>query len=347
MSDGSAIDPRIQVFSTCPPSSGSDPAAYVSQVRRVARLSERVGCCGILVYADNSLLDPWLLSQVIIESTDRLAPLVAVQPIYMHPYTVAKMVASFGFMYGRRIWLNMVAGGFTNDLAALNDPTPHDRRYDRLVEYTTIIKRLLSGSVPVSHEGEFYRVSNLKMSPPLPEALFPGIVVSGSSEAGQAAAKTLGAVAIHYPKPAREYGERIAGDADGAGIRVGIVCREHGREAWEVARARFPEDRKGQLAHQLAMKVSDSAWHRQLSGLGHSGDEDPYWLVPFKNYKTFCPYLVGSYKVVARELGQYMAAGYRSFILDVPHDAEDLEHTRIAFARALETLTCPSYSRTG
>src|SRR5207245_2010201 len=173
------------------------------------------------------------------------------------------------------------------------------------------------------------------------------IVVSGSSGAGQAAARALGAVAIHYPKPAREYGERNAGDVNGAGIRVGIICRERASEAWEIARARFPEDRKGQLAHQLAMKVSDSAWHRQLSGLGLSGDEDPYWLVPFQNYKTFCPYLVGGYDVVARELGQYVAAGYHTFILDVPQDAEDLEHTRVAFARALEIPTCPSYSRVG
>ena len=28
----------------------------------------------------------------------------------------------------------------------------------------------------------------------------------------------------------------------------------------------------------------------------------PYWLGPFHNYKTFCPYLVGSYERVADEL---------------------------------------------
>ena len=40
------------------------------------------------------------------------------------------------------------------------------------------------------------------------------------------------------------------------------------RRGLAVARERFPEDRKGQITHQLAMKVSDSAWHRQLSELG-------------------------------------------------------------------------------
>src|SRR5207244_4114000 len=117
-----------------------------------------------------------------------------------HPYAVAKLVASFGHLYGRRIYLNMVAGGFKNDLVALNDTTPHDRRYDRLIEYTRIIRDLLASSLPVSHEGEYYTVKNLKLTPPLAPELFPGIFVSGSSDAGLAAAKAIGAVAVKDPE---------------------------------------------------------------------------------------------------------------------------------------------------
>src|SRR6266566_3812159 len=84
----------------------------------------------MLIY--NSKLDPWLVSQIIIQNTRSLCPLVAVQPVYMHPYSVAKMLASFGYLYRRRLYLNMVAGGFKNDLIALNDTTPHDKRYQRL-----------------------------------------------------------------------------------------------------------------------------------------------------------------------------------------------------------------------
>src|SRR3954469_19139653 len=140
----------VEVFSTCPNSSGSTPEEYLRQVGNVARWSEQNGCRGILVYTDNSLVDPWLVSQIIIEHTTALCPLVAIQPAYAHPYTIAKMAASFGFLYGRRIYLNMVAGGFTNDLLALNDTTPHDQRYERLTEYTTIIRDLLSSAAPMS-----------------------------------------------------------------------------------------------------------------------------------------------------------------------------------------------------
>ncbi|PYM96552.1 MAG: alkanesulfonate monooxygenase [Candidatus Rokuibacteriota bacterium] len=337
----------IEVFSTCPPSSGAAGDVHGQHVAEVARWSERAGCRGILVYSDNSQVDAWLVSHVIIQNTKSLCPLVAVQPVYMHPYTVAKMITTFAYLYGRRIYLNMVAGGFKNDLTALNDTTPHDRRYERLTEYTTIITRLLAGGSPVSADGEFYKAVNLKLSPPLDRDLLPGIFVSSSSEAGLTAARAIGATAIEYPKPARDYQGRSHAGVLARGIRVGIISRERDEEAWGVARARFPEDRKGQLVHQLAMKVSDSVWHKQLSDMGNGDGQGPYWLVPFQNYKTMCPYLVGSYDRVAEELSGYLDVGYRTFILDVPAAAEDLDHTMLTFQRALEVSKCPSYSKTG
>jgi alkanesulfonate monooxygenase len=335
-SQSKTTDRPVEVFSTCPNSSGAAPSSYLKQVADVARWSEQNGSRGILVYTDNSLVDPWLISQTIIENSVALCPLVAVQPIYMHPYTVAKMVASLGFLYGRQIYLNMVAGGFKNDLAALNDTTPHDKRYERLIEYTNIIRQLLSSSAPVCFSGEFYKVDKLRMTPSLPMHLFPGIFVSGSSTAGVAAARAMGATAICYPKPAGEYEAEPIVEGIRAGIRVGIIARESSEEAWETAHQRFPEDRKGQLTHQLAMKVSDSSWHKQLSQLAEEvqTEQSPYWLLPFQNYKTMCPYLVGSYARVGSELARYIGFGHRSFILDIPPSEEELHHTSLAFDHA-------------
>ena len=327
----------VDLFSTCPASTSVAKDRYVQRVAEVARWSEQSGCKGILVYSDNSLLDPWLLAHIIIQNTTALCPLVAVQPVYMHPYAVAKQITSFAYLYGRRLYLNMVAGGFKNDLDALSDTTPHDKRYARLVEYTTIISRLLTGPAPLTYEGDFHSVAMLRLTPPLPEALVPGIFISGSSEAGLAAARTLGATAIKYPRAA-DAEERSPDDLLHLGVRVGIIARERDADAWAVAYSRFPEDRKGQLTHQLAMKVSDSSWHKQLSTVVVETERSPYWLVPFQNYKTMCPYLVGSYDRVAQELARYIALRYRTFILDVPFDREELDHINLAFARALETV---------
>lgn len=328
---------QLKVFSTCPPSNQVQPGEYLRRVQEIARWSEDAGCEGILVYTDNGLLDPWLVSQLIIQASKRLSPLVAIQPAYMHPYSVAKMVSSLAFLHGRRLYLNMVAGGFKNDLAALNDRTPHDQRYDRLVEYTTIIKRLLRSPDPVTFEGRHYCVANLKLTPALPTGLIPGVFVSGSSKAGMEAARQLGATAVEYPKPPSDYVPAGSGHAGDNGIRIGIIARADDEEAWRIARTRFPEDRKGQITHELAMRVSDSSWHRQLSELGktQTTPENPYWLVPFENYKTFCPYLVGSYDRVADEVARYVNAGYHTFILDVPASREDLQHIGQVFEHAV------------
>jgi alkanesulfonate monooxygenase len=327
---------NLEVFSTCPrsdtPGAGSD---YLRNVEDIARWSEENGCKGILVYSDNSMLDPWVVSQRILETTEALCPLVAVQPIYMHPYAAAKMVATFGHLYQRQIYLNMIAGGFKNDLVALSDTTPHDKRYTRLTEYTLLILQLLKSRGLVSFEGEFYKVDKLKMTPTLPPELLPGVFISGSSEAGLQAARSIGATAVQYPKPPGEIATEPPPDGIDCGIRVGIIARADEDEAWEIAEQRFPEDRKGELTHQLAMKVSDSLWHKQLSVTAEKSREDrsPYWLRPFETYKTFCPYLVGSYDRVAQELARYVELRYETFILDIPPNQEELQHAGIVFEK--------------
>src|SRR5438046_8893512 len=151
--DMPATDPGLHVFSRRPVSAQAQSDRCVRELQEFARASEDAGHAGALVSTGNSRLDPWLVSQIIVECTERLCPLVAIQPAYMHPYSVAKMIASFAHLYRRRLYLNMVAGGFKNDLLALNDLTPHDERYARLLEYTTVIHNLLHTAAPVSLGG--------------------------------------------------------------------------------------------------------------------------------------------------------------------------------------------------
>jgi alkanesulfonate monooxygenase len=329
---------KIRIFSTCPQSKDVSSSAYREHVIEVARWSEEFGCDGILVYTDNGIVDPWEVAQVIVENTERISPLVAVQPAYMHPYTVAKKLSTFAYLYGRKLWINMVAGGFLNDLLALGDETPHDDRYLRLVEYTLIIRKLLESEAPVTFDGKYYNVKNLKMSPPIEPGLVPGITISGSSQTGMDAAAEIGAIAIRYPQTPDEEAGVPKGAAVPVGVRVGIIARDSAEDAWKVALERFPEDRKGKLTHQLAMKSSDSLWHKQLSERPEGGPEtaSPYWLGPFHNYKTFCPYLVGSYADVSALIASYIKFGFTTFILDIPQSNEELQHIAKVFDMAKE-----------
>ena len=335
-------DAGITLFSTCPQSKDFSRAAYLPRVREVARWSEAAGCTGMLIYTDNSIVDPWLVAQLVLQETSELCPLVAVQPVYMLPYTAAKMVASLGSLHGRRIWLNMLAGGFRNDLLALGDATAHDDRYARTVEYAVLMRRLLESDEQVSFAGRFYSVRGVRLAPVLPQDLWPGWLISGSSPAGRAAAVEMGAIAVEYPAP-----PDVARDDDhvpaGRGIRVGIIARADADEAWRLAHARFPDDRRGQLSHAMAMKTSDSAWHRTLSDLARQQHTDggPYWLWPFEQHRTFCPYLVGDFATVATEIARYLALGHRSFVLDIPEDPDDLATAAIVFRMAQAQSAAP------
>ncbi len=335
----------VRIYSTCPQSKDVPAADYRRRVAEVARWSEESGCTGILVYTDNGIVDPWLASQAIIENTARLAPLVAVQPVYMHPYTAAKMITSLAYMHGRSVHLNMLAGGFKNDLVALGDVTPHDDRYVRAVEYAQIMMALLRGTAPLSMDGRYYQVENLKLAPRLDPALLPEVLMSGSSPAGLAAARVIGATAVKYPRPPGEEAQWVGDDGETFGVRIGVIARPTADEAWRVALERFPEDRGGQIMNKVAMSVSDSHWHRQLSRRADAANPDPttaepnpYWLGPFQNYRTFCPYLVGSYDTVAALIGHYIAVGSSTFILDIPPSAEELHHTGIVFGRAQQEV---------
>ncbi len=66
-----------------------------------------------------------------------------------------------------------------------------------------------------------------------------------------------------------------------------------------------------------------------------------YWMWPFQNHQTFCPYLVGSYEEVSEEMSHYMRRGFESFILDIPSSREELRHIETVFERAPRAGTRP------
>jgi len=338
MSDSNA---EVRLFCTAPQSTDHESGAeFLDRVVTVSGWCEAAGFEGMLIYASNRFVDPWMVAQKMLESTERLCPFVAVQPISMHPYTVAKKVASLAYAYDRKLYLNMIAGGFKNELSALGDETPHDERYDRLTEYTEVILALLSTSGPVSYDGKYYQLTNVTLAPALPEYLMPGICVSGSSEAGMAAATRLGATAIEVPSSDDDFTtpDEIRQDA---GIRIGIVAREEDAVAWEVAYDRFPDDARGQIMQKMANKASDGRWYNKVSESETDGGPgiSPYWLAPFRNFQSFVPYLVGGYDEVAESLTRYIRAGFTMYVVDMPTEHEDVVNTGAVFRLAAENAS--------
>lgn len=323
------FDGAIDVYTTAPQSKESTAERYFAEVSEAARWSD--GCAGMLIYSDNSIIDAWLVAQTVLLASKTLRPLVAVQPIYMHPYAAAKMVASLAYLHHRAIALNMIAGGFSNDYPALGDTTPHDDRYARLLEYTQIIQRLLGGDI-VTFEGTYYHVHNLRLAPTLPDELLPRILMSGSSPAGRNAAMSVNAIGVEYPKPPGEVSNEDVPSGYTRGIRIGIISRQTDAEARRIAAERFPPNRRGKLLRDFATKVSDSQWHHQLS---ETKDAGAYTLEPWNYGYCSCPYLIGDHASVAEAIAGYLRLGFQTFILDIPRTEDDVICAGIAFEKAL------------
>jgi alkanesulfonate monooxygenase len=325
---------KLNLIGTCPTlgppvTSGKD---YLARVAAVSRQAEDDGWEAILVYTDHRQADPWLLAQVILQSTTRLRPLVATQPVYMHPFSLARNIATLSYLHGRQVYINMVAGGFPRDLAALGDTTPHDQRYERLLEYVTIVHDLL-GKGFSTLAGRFYDTKDLTL-PPLPPELRPVVTTSGSSVAGLAVAKQVGARAIQYLRPSYEYAARTYDPREEHGTRLGVIVRDSREEAWAVARRRFPEDADGRALRKLAVAMSDSVWVKELDRQIRTPVGHPYSLDAYKSYKSHSPFIVGSTSEVSAEIACYLRVGFRTFLLEQPTDAEDSRRITDVFRQA-------------
>lgn len=329
----------IPIYTTCPQVGDVSPQAFRQRLVNTAMWSEAAGCRGVLTYTDNVSLDPWTVAQTLIQHTDRLVPLVAVNPVDIHPYAVTRMISTFGLLYERQVDLNLVTGGFKRHLRQVGCRLAHDDRYDRLTEFGTIITRLLTGACPVTFSGDYFQVNNLALTPPLPSSLKPRVFVSGVSDACRRMQTRLGAVRLSYPREISEY-ER--GDSlEGCGLRLGIIARDTADLAWRVARKRFPRSLEGEEIHDIAAEQVESQWHRVLSqdALQSDGPQGTYWIYPFRAYHTLCPYLVGSYHDVSNLLLRYFSLGVAALILDTLTEQDDLCHAMVALTMAEEALS--------
>jgi alkanesulfonate monooxygenase len=332
-----AIIPTI--IGTCPAYNTNQTVdEYLQGIKTTMLCAEQNGWSSMLIFSDNSQIDPWIVANTLLSVTNRLTPLVALQPLYMHPFSAAKLIGSLSLLYDRPVNINFVSGGFPRDLVTFCDKHSHDERYERVSEYGAIMKHLLCEKRPLTFHGRYYNVESLQ----LPQWLLlkahciPMLTISGSSAAGLAMARKLGARAIQYLKPHTEY-DAVGFSPDlQYGARVGIISRETSEEAWNIARKRYPADPEGAEVREYFQTISDSVWVKELGQVKRTPAGHPYWLDPYKNGQTSCPFLVGDKNTVAKELAGYMHMGLRTFLVENAADSEDATHITEALRLAGE-----------
>jgi alkanesulfonate monooxygenase len=305
-----------------------DVNGYWTDICKVATLSERYSLTGILLFTGNdTYLEPWAVAQEVLRRTTSISPLVAVNPIYMHPFTVAKMVASLVRLYDRKIYLNMVTGTALSYQEAMGDTLSHDERYVRLGEYIEIIRALLGSTRPLSFNGKYFKIDHLQLFPEISPQKAPEFLLSGQSEAARrvcAATRSTGMQML--PLRLEDTLQNVPG------MHFGIVTRESDDAAWEAARTLFPENDEYRRMLEYSMSNTDSVWKRRMKAESDHGiaKEGGYWLLPFTNFQADCPYLVGDHNYVADRLRRLVQRGVTTFIFDIPaHEEEFLNVSQV------------------
>lgn len=313
---------RPRIFAISPRTRDIDD--YWSDICKVAAFSETCRLTGVLLFTGNdTYLEPWAVTHELLRRTATISPLVAVNPIYMHPFTVAKMIASLVRLHGRKIYLNMVTGTALSHQTAMGDRLSHDERYDRLGEYIEIVKALLGSSRPLSFAGRYYQTDHLQLFPGIPVDMAPEFLLAGQSDAARRVCAATGGIAMQMLPAALEDGLPNV-----PGVHFGIVARESEDAAWKAADVLFPANQEYRALLEYSMSNTDAAWKRRMKADSERGAaaKNGYWLTPFANFQADCPYLVGSHAYLAEKLRGLVQRGVTTFVLDIPAREEEFLH---------------------
>ena len=324
----------LEVLGTAPsPRDGDGDALKV--IAEQSQQAERYGVNGLLAFYNHRYLDPWAVAGAIMQHTNRMSPLLALQPYSMPPFTAAKLIHAMTRLYGRRIDINLITGAADEELGQLCETLDHDERYERAIEYAKVLRVLLSVDEPLSHEGRFYRYRGLRAHCWLPPEGRPRVFVAGSSPASRRAAEEVGDVAITHPEPVDQFARTFldGGRTVRTGIRIGLLARDTDEEAWRVAHERYRSDRRTRLKTAMRRR-SDSDWSRRIAALAADDTvyDDVYWTGAYRADKGSMPLLVGSHDRVADYLDRYLALGVDTMLLgDLPTE-EDFRHAGAVLA---------------
>lgn len=290
------------------------------------RLSDEFNYTGLLLFQSNrGNLEPWVFAQSVLSNSATLSPFIAVNPVYMHPFTAARKILSLGSLYQRKIYLNFITGTSKSDMANLNDFLEHDQRYQRLTEYIQVVRHLLTDRKTLRFKGEYYTVNDLQLSDKLPAEILPEFFIAGSSESARKANAFFGSSSFGMAKDMQQLPSDSLKPPAKQALHFGIVARPDANAAWYRMKELFSGDEVDRAMLDYSMGNTDSNWKKELHEtiqLTENRVKTTYSLFPFEHFKADCPYHAGSYEEVADVLVQHIMNGVDCFVIEIPSAGE-------------------------
>ena len=300
----------------------------------VAKAAEEAGFEFALVPVGTTCQDAWLASMYVAARTERLKFLVAMRPGFVAPTVAAKMSNTFDQLTRGRVIINVVTGGFPQELAADGDFLEHDARYERTQEFMQVVRKAWTEERRWDHQGKYFRVEGGNVLPRPYTKPHPPFYFGGASEAARRVAAEEADVYLLWGEPVEMVRERLADMRERAaaagrtlrfGMRIHVVVRETDEEARAAAEAlvaAIPENFQSMMERHHAKGDSEGERRqRQLVGASEDGWITPHlWAGIGKARLGVGTALVGSGESVARCLQEYVDLGIDTFILSgYPH----------------------------
>ena len=309
-------------------------AATVDYLTDVARAAEDAGFNFALIPVGTTCQDAWLVAGLVGARTEHLKFLVAMRPGFVAPNVAAKMSNTLDQQLKGRVLINVVTGGFPQELAADGDFLPKEERYERTQEFMQVVRKAWVNDKGWDHEGKYFKVEGGNVFPRPYQKPHPPFYFGGASDA----AKEVGAAEtdwyLLWGETVDMVRERIEDMKERAsalgrtlrfGLRIHVVCRETDEEARAAAEALVGEvpERFQEMMDKHHSKGESEGEKRQRELVAAAEDgwiTEHLWAGIGKARLGVGTALVGSGESVARCLQEYVDLGIDTFILSgYPH----------------------------
>ena len=313
---------------------------------QIAQAADRLGFGGVLIPTGRSCEDSWLVAASLIPLTQRLKFLVALRPGIISPTVAARQAATLDRLSGGRALFNLVTGGDPDELAADGLHLSHAERYEASVEFTRIWRRVLEGDT-VDYDGKHLQVKGAKLLYPPIQQPRPPLYFGGSSDAAHELAGEQVDLYLTWGEPLEAVAEKIAQVREKAarhgrtvrfGIRLHVIVRETGAEAWAAADRLISHLDDDTIARaQASLARFDSVGQQRMAAL-HGGRRDRLVVAP--NLWAGVGLvrggagtaLVGDGPTVAARVREYANLGIDTFIFSgYPHLEESYRVAELLF----------------
>jgi alkanesulfonate monooxygenase len=307
---------------------------------RVAHAAESAGFDYALVPVATECWEAWITTAMLAARTTRLKLLCAARPGLIAPTVMAKMVATFDQLSGGRVYVNLIAGGGVEEMAADGVFFDHDERYEVMDETVTLMKLAWASRAPFDWAGRHFRVERADVRPKPLQQPHPPFYIGGISPAAIDVGARHADVYLYWGNTV----EQIRGDIQRVrrraaevgreqelrhGMRFQVLVRETEEQAWRDAEALIAGASERARASRHRRMGQESHADARMRQIAVEGESSGWRLAPhlWAGITTVRHgagvMIVGNPEQVAGTIREYIDLGCTSFCLSgYPHDEE-------------------------